>query len=344
MLDIAKPMTAFCDWPFTQLKVNCEGSVTMCCFQERECLGNILETSLEDIWFGELAENVRKDILNRRFHATCTYTGTCPYRFSNLEDKSFERKLYPTQFEIDLPSQHCNIGGLKPSEKNPACIMCERHRNTWQEFWQEDRLEEVCAKLKPYIKNISLLHIQGISEPFWKERIFELLDWLGVNQYKQQIDVSTTTNGTLMTKERRQRFFQYPKSTIVWSLDASTPEVYRAIRRVDMYDRIVENLKAYAKERVPGQALQIHNNINTLNINDVEGMVELAAEVGVDRLDFNPTYNTPDICVNESNVHLFKEAQEKIVRLSNRLGVNCTFMRDFGLNFEPELHQISTQL
>ena len=60
-------------------------------------------------------------------------------------------------------------------------------------------------------------------------------------------------------------------------------------------------------------------------------MVRIAAEVGVDRLDFNATYDVPAICVNKENVHIFKEAQEKIVYLSRELGVNTTFMRDLTL-------------
>lgn len=335
MLDIVRNQFAFCSYPFTRFKVTCEGYVTMCCFQERKCLGNLLDHTLEEIWFGPLAEEIRKETLNGELHSTCSATGSCPYhrRFERAQ-QGFLQHRYPTMFEIDLPAQHCNIGGETPTEKNPACLMCERNWKFPEEFYEEDHLKEICEKLKPYVKNLTGLHVQGVAEPFWKDRIFEILEWLNVEPYKEKIAISTTTNGTLMNEARRRRFLEYPNSSITWSIDASTPEVFKKIRRWDAYDKIVANMKAYAAERKQGQAMMIHNNINLVNIGDVEGMVRLASEVGVDRVDFNPTENVPDICVNADNVHLFRDAQIKIMKEARRLRMYTTFMRDFTLDFE----------
>ena len=51
---------AFCDMPFTRARVTCEGNVAMCCFmrpdplkEERDAyLGNLLENTFDEIWFG----------------------------------------------------------------------------------------------------------------------------------------------------------------------------------------------------------------------------------------------------------------------------------------------------
>lgn len=307
----------------------------MCCFQERRCLGNILEQSLEKIWFSPLAHEIRKETLEGKLHPLCQ-TVSCPfYHRTNRVALDVYARTYPSQFEIDLPMQHCNIGGENPNDKNPACIMCERNMSWFHH--QEDKLNEVCKKLRPYMKYVDAVHIQGIAEAFWKDRIFEITDLLDFEQHKNKVRISTTTNGTLMTEKRRKRFLDFPLSTITWSLDASTPETFKKIRRLDMYPRIVENLKAYAKERDPkNQFLHIHNNINTINIGEVVGMVELAAEVGVNCLDFNATYgDLPGICVSKDNIHLFREAQYKIMETSKKLGVYTTFMRNLVLDFEP---------
>jgi MoaA/NifB/PqqE/SkfB family radical SAM enzyme len=315
------------------MKVNCEGDVTMCCFQQRKCLGNILKQSFEEIWSGPIAEAVRADTLKNKLHSTCS-CDTCPFiHIQNELDKhmfEFGDIGLPLQMEIDLPTQHCNIGGENPNEKNPACIMCERHTRFVK---QEDKLNEVCLKLKPYVRHLKELHIQGVSEPFWKDKIFEITELLGADQFKHKINITTVTNGTILTKQRIERWLEYPNSCVTFSLDASTPETFKKIRILDAYEKIVDNLIIIASLRTPTQRLKIHNNINTLNVREVVGMVELAALVKVDALEFNPTYFTPDIEVNAGNAYLFKEAQQSIIDASRRLGVNVYFLRNLALNY-----------
>lgn len=318
----------------------------MCCFHQRKCLGNILEADLEDIWFSPLAEEIRQQTLAGELHRTCK-VDSCPFfkrRTRELQD--FAVSKFPQEFEIDLPNQHCNIGGEVPTFKNPACIMCERNYRDPKEFYQQDNLERVCERLRPYMKHIRWLHVQGVAEPFWKDRIFEIFGWLELDKYKDQVWISTTTNGTLMNERHRRMFLRYPKSTITWSMDAASPEVYKLVRRVDMFDRIVENMRAYAKERTLGQYIHVHNNINTINIIDVANMVRLAASVGIDRLDFNATYGVPGIIVNPDNVHIFREAQKEIMVLARQLNVFTTFMRDLTLDIvdPPSQQEVEQEL
>lgn len=338
-----KTMT-FCALPFQRLKISPEGNVSMCCFQERGCLGNILRTSLEEMWTGPLAQEIREVTLGGRLHKTCQ-TKSCPFNHlgSLTATEPLRRFDLPVDIELDLPSQHCNIGGEQPTNKNPACLMCERHL-----YWYplEDRLQEVCAELKSYMWNVRSLHIQGIAEAFWKDRIFEIFEWLGLQPCDYRVIVSTTTNGTILSEPRRRRFLKYPRSVLTFSIDAATPETYRLIRRVDMFHRVKENLLSYSRERWSSeQILRIHNNINLLNVDEVVGMVELAAEANCE-IEFNPTYATPGICVNDWNAYIFKRAEDAIVGAAERLGVFAKFMRRLTLDYEPTqptyVHQVSS--
>lgn len=322
---------AFCSYPFVRLKATCVGDVTMCCYQERKCLGNLFEKSFEEIWFGTVAEAIRADTLRNFLHPMCKVSA-CPFYHRELHGKAVSYQGYPGQYEIDLPTQHCNIGGENPSPENPACIMCERHTNYIR---QTDRLNEVCGFLRPHIGHVHAVHIQGIAEPFWKDRIFEVINQLGIEPLKSRIRISTTTNGTLMTEERRKQLLSYPLSCITWSLDAATPETYVKIRRVPMYEKIVENLLAYCRERrSPDQTVHIHNNINLLNVDEVVGMVELAHKAKVDLIDFNPTISVPTICVDPYNVRVFRDAQKRIIEAARRLEVKTTFMRNLTLDYD----------
>lgn len=324
---------AFCSLPFERLKVTAEGSATMCCFQERKCLGNILDSSLEEIWNSDLANEIRLATSQGDLHEKCRVV-SCPFFHESSQKDMIDvwRHQYPCLWEIDMPSQHCNIGGENPTKKNPACMMCERHLKYEPQI---DRLTDVCEKLKPHIEHVRAIHIQGIAEAFWKDLIFDVLDRLGVEEHKNQICISTTTNGTILHEARRRRWLRYPTSVLTFSIDAATPETYQLIRRVPMYHRIIDNLMAYARERSPWQQLRIHNNINLMNIKEVEGMVELAAQAGVP-IDFNPTYSVPFIGVNKTNAYLFKEAEEKILATAEKLCVPVTFMRKLTLDHDPD--------
>lgn len=329
MFKSSTTVKSFCPHPFQRLKVNPEGFASMCCFQYRGCLGNILDSNMEDIWFGVMANEIRETTLKTQLHEACL-TESCPYRHTKLQEQQVDFFAYPREFELDLPTQHCNIGGEDPSPEHPACLMCERHL-----FYHKhiDRLDEVCLKLKPYVRYIRGLHIQGIAEAFWKDRIFEILDLLGIDDYKNRIIISTTTNGTILTKSRRERWFSYPNSSMTFSIDASTPETFKLIRRVDMYEQVIDCLLAYSAERGPGHRLMIHNNINLLNINEVTGMVELAARAKVDCIDFNATYAAPGICVDDQSAWLFHKAQERILEVAKSLNVRVSFMRNLALDY-----------
>lgn len=324
----------FCERPFARLKVTSEGNASMCCFQERACLGNILTTSLEEMWNSDLANDIRKTTSEGQLHKTCQIH-SCPFFHIKQQTMgSTYMNKFPVDLEIDLPNQHCNIGGENPTPDAPACLMCERHL-----YWvkQEDRLEEICGRLRPYVTHLRSLHIQGVAEAFWKDRIFDILQWLNLPPGQDQIVISTTTNGTILTEPRRRRFLKYPRTCLTFSVDAATPATFRLIRRVDMFHRVRENLLAYSRERNPlSQHMTIHNNINLLNINEVIGMVELAAQAQCP-IDFNPTYSAPSICVEDWNVALFKQAQEQIIEAAQRLGVRVTFMRPLTIDLESNM-------
>jgi MoaA/NifB/PqqE/SkfB family radical SAM enzyme len=334
----------YCALPFVRIKVTCEGDVTFCCFQERKCLGNILKDSFENIWNSELAQAVRRDTLNNKLHPTCSMLKCCPFAHmteAELEAKSYwlDTRSVPTELEIDLPSQHCNIGGLKPTDKNPACVMCERNLRFES---QEDRLEAVCAKLKPYAHNFNLVHIQGVAEAFWKDYLFRIAKWLRLDERKNRVAISTTTNGTVLTDDRIARFLEYPRSSLTFSLDAATPETYQLIRRLPLFDKIMQQAKKYNQQRTPAQIARVHNNINLLNIHEVVDMVRIAAELGMDEVEFNPTCNVPLITLDNFNVDVFRDAQKKIEDASTKYPIKVSFLRKLDLDFEkPELVQIS---
>jgi wyosine [tRNA(Phe)-imidazoG37] synthetase (radical SAM superfamily) len=324
-------LSSFCAYPFDRIRVTAEGNVAFCCFMRPDpnkpaspYLGNLLENTFDQIWFGEAAEKIRVDTESGVLSEKCKNPG-CPFMSCRLIAKKVIYNEYPQFLEIDLPNTHCNVGGIKPTPST-ACVMCERASPLFQP--EKDRLLEVLSKIKHLVCNLKQIHIQGIAEPFWKDLIFEMLDVLHFDNHKSII-ISTTTNGTLLGEPQQQRYLaRVPHSITNFSIDASTPETYKAIRRLDIFPKVLENLRTFDRKRDKNQQfLQICNNINLLNIHEVIGMVHLARDVHVNALEFNATdgYNR-EILVNEQNCGRFYRAQQDIVEECQKLGIPVNFV------------------
>jgi MoaA/NifB/PqqE/SkfB family radical SAM enzyme len=120
------------------------------------------------------------------------------------------------------------------------------------------------------------------------------------------------------------------------SVDAATSDTYRKIRRLNIWDTLVKNILHYGELRkaYPKALFRIQNNINLLNVHEVKGMVQMAAQAGVDSLELNPTGGNPvEFLVNPSNAHIFKKAEEDARQEAERLGLMLEILRplDLGL-------------
>jgi MoaA/NifB/PqqE/SkfB family radical SAM enzyme len=250
--------------------------------------------------------------------------------------------------EIDLPNTHCNVGGLNPDQiKSPACIMCERASPFFKP--EKNHLFEVLAKIKHIVPNLSQIHIQGIAEPFYQTRndgflLFDVMDALGFDEFAEKITISVTTNGTLFKKSVRERYLKRaPNSITNFSIDAATPETFKAIRIFDCFDNVIDNMYEFSLERNrPKQFLRIHNNINTMNVHEVIGMVQIAHRANVECVEFNSTNGfNHKILVNKNNCGLFAKAQRDIIDECKRLNVPVNFIRPLDLGMTEQLIQIT---
>jgi hypothetical protein len=348
---------AFCEYPFGRVRVTAEGWVSFCCFMRPNpkdahqdvYIGNVLEKTFDEIWFGEAAEAVRVSTAEGKLHKRCQRPG-CPFSSAAtpFPSKHIIYNEYPTFLEIDLPNTHCNVGGLRPDPiTSPACIMCERSAPNFQP--EEDHLFEVLGRLKHVMSNLGQIHIQGIAEPFYESRefgylVFDVMDALEYDNFANQIMMSVTTNATLFKKSIREKWLNSaPKSHTTFSVDAATPETFKKIRIFDCFDLVVQNITDFCKERDPRrQYTKIHNNLNVLNVHEAVRMVQLAHNAGVDSVEFNPTdgFNRA-IMVNEENCGLFHKAQDDIVEECNRLGMAYSFLRPLDLGMTSRLVQIT---
>jgi MoaA/NifB/PqqE/SkfB family radical SAM enzyme len=196
--------------------------------------------------------------------------------------------------------------------------------------------------------SLALLHVQGTAEPFWKDQAFEILESLGFPEYREKCRFSTYTNGTVFDETRQQRFIDLcPNSALFFSIDAATPETYVKIRRISVFHRVVENIKSFVRRKGPSQRVEIANNLNLYNLDEAAQMVELAHDMGVTRVQFNPTHTAgrvgrtdfDEVVVNRANYRRFAEAEKRLLKRASELGVEITLVRplDLGMSNAPSI-------
>jgi hypothetical protein len=270
-------VSSFCSKPFDRIKISADGAVNSCCWQWSGALGNVTTDDIAAIWRGPVAEAIRGDTLRGELHPACQTSG-CNYLYRDRTAHNVRWDGHPRILEIDPPSTACNT----------ACLMCPRSDSGFRS--EEDRLDQVLEAVRGLIPRIDVIQVQGLSEPHWKGLLHRILDGLGYDCHAARIRVLTFTNGSTLDAPTRAQFFaRVPRSLTFFSLDAATPATFRMIRKLD-FATVCANLLGFAAERNrPTQALMMNNNINVLNVGEVEGMVELAAEAGCDGMTFNVT-------------------------------------------------------
>ena len=282
-------------------------------------------------------------------HRVCD-TSECPFRYVDIEAETRPMEVratgYPDHLEFDLHGFHCNFGGLKPTPKT-ACMFCPRSKPDYHEHWDlhPDRTNEIIDKIKHIVRYVRFINISGISEPFWKGKIFDVLQRLGDDAYND-IKIITTTNASIFNLKDQNRFLETAKeSEICFSVDAATSGTYLKLRQHDCFDRVCRNIKSWCELRGDAEKHQVnlHNNINMFNVHEVEGMVVLCKELGVERLILLPTHDCAathhgikDILVSKDNFEVFVEAQEKAVKMADKVGIRLTVMRPLGLGYRAE--------
>lgn len=344
-------INTFCSLPFNKLILNSWGEVSMCCHQLVQ-LGKLDEqTEILDLWHGPTARAIREETANGNLHPVCTSWNSCPFIVKDKVPYDYSRykgSLYPTHIEICLPDKHCNVGGENPSADNPACIMCRRNFEITD---QQDITDFLCKKVKKLMPYLTHLSVLGIAEPFWKDATFRIMDNLDWDTEKDHIQFTTNTNGICLTERVAQKFFdRVPSSDLSWSLDSATPETHVKIRRLDAFDLVVRNLKRWIEMRKlygdkKKHKVCIYNNINLLNVHEMTQMVELAVEIGVDKMIMLPTYDQAgvvklgELVLCEKNVHIFKEASEKAMNRAKELNFSLHYSKRFDI-LPPTVQQL----
>ncbi len=78
-----------CTYPWRWIMITSDGEVAACCFMSRPALGNMYEQSLDEIWNGEVMQDLREHISRGEIHSLCK-GAVCKYVRNTSADSTRE--------------------------------------------------------------------------------------------------------------------------------------------------------------------------------------------------------------------------------------------------------------
>ncbi|MBU2645604.1 SDR family NAD(P)-dependent oxidoreductase, partial [bacterium] len=166
---------------------------------------------------------------------------------------------------------------------NLNCIMCPWKEERKRHLMTGDMSEEVWQALRPHLPETASVDFTGGGEPLLHPK---LAAWIR-DASQAGCRTGFLTNGIILSHERSLEFIDSGVDWIGFSVDGATADVYEQIRKGSDFEALCRNIAAVAALRT-GKKPRILINFVLLphNIDQLEKIVMLAAELGVDQINF----------------------------------------------------------
>jgi MoaA/NifB/PqqE/SkfB family radical SAM enzyme len=257
----------FCSAPFKIIQIDEDGDVMLCgcSLHMPHVIGNIYKDTLQNIWLGVQADQVRQAVVDEDF----TY---CNWACSNLPILPDRPQIlpalldFPKIIKIDL-DRSCNL-------KCPSCretVIIEK--NSPKINNQTKLYNEIIkwARENPTTQ-ISIIPLAS-GEIFASHSGLQFLRSL-IDYPHDNIRLDITTNGTLLNKNQELiKNIKHLINSISISLDAATPETYSIVRGGD-WQEIMLGLEFI--QSIDISPLKFNFCIQKNNWHEIKLFVELA--------------------------------------------------------------------
>lgn len=252
-----------------------------------------------------------------------------PRRWRTLAAEAYTIRFRPTA-PLTSP-RHLQIEII--TRCNLACVMCPRTvalslagstdaRAKWFEAMPLDRYTRILDQAS----GTRSLSLHGLGEPLLHPNLVEFVE----QAVARDIQVRLTTNLTLLTPERTQRFIRSGLDRLIVSLDGASAETYESIRVHASFEKVIANLKGLLAARRALNAARPRVDVNMVvgaaNQYEVAAMVRLCHRLGVDGLILSPVKPAnasvaPLLCPPDAWDQYIAAARQEAQRLSFSLHV-----------------------
>jgi pyruvate-formate lyase-activating enzyme len=288
----------FCSRPFTHLEVSTKperGSAFMCCPSWLpKSIGNLAQSSLEDVWNGAAARSIRRSILDGSFRhcaPVCpflqTKTGFVQYA-DEVVDQEMQRVVRDGP-EV-LPHGPRVVGAAFDWSCNLSCPTCRSRHIIEREA--EDEIIALQEKLTAEtFKDLRMLYITGSGDAFGSPYFLSWLRRMRLAEFAE-MRIHLHTNAQLWTPRIWQKIPADVRERVASaeiSIDAARETTYLQNRRGGDWQRLLDNLAFISTLRSAGPLswVKIHMVVQENNFEEMPQFVELGKRFGFDAVYFS---------------------------------------------------------
>ena len=227
--------------------------------------------------------------------------------FKSHSRKSLILNNKPVTAQIE-PTSVCNLG----------CSFCVRTKTGVPIGTMSfNNFKKILKKLDGLYK----VHLSGQGEPFLNKDIFKMIKYAN----EKGILVTTTTNGTMLTKNVIDQICQFDIGEIQVSFESTKKEKYNELRKGANFDDVMSKVKNFTselKKRNKKTIVSFSITILKDNIDEIPDFLNLARETGVKKMIFQTIQNKDDYLErydsktkSQTVVNFVDELQRKIIEI-----------------------------
>ena len=240
------PKRQFCVRPFRDFYIGNKGDVYCCCGggYGKTPIGNLLVSSVEEIWNGKKIQGIRRDMLYGT--AENDYCKNCPAVVSKTLSNKIPKWLEGVRPELQSLPVEVNCGYDRTCNLScPSCRSCKFVATSSDLNETEIIHKKVEKDLLPHAK---VVYCSGAGDPFVSPFFRNWFRTLKPEDMPNLERFSIMTNGEMLTPEMWESMSQMHSlvKSVAVSMDAATPETFSVLRRGGHWDRLQKNLRFLA--------------------------------------------------------------------------------------------------
>ncbi len=177
--------------------------------------------------------------------------------------------FHPPRIDIE-PNNTCNL----------LCQHCQvPHWSKTPVYLSSEKLIKIFDQL-PYLINVKL---QGMGEPLLNRQLVDMLQE-GENR---GIVMEFFSNGTILSDDQVNRLLKLKHTTIYFSIDGATSEVFESIRVGSSFPQVVENIRSFLERRGKNVVPKVTfaTVATRTNLHELPKIIHLAKELGADSIN-----------------------------------------------------------
>lgn len=278
----------FCSRPFKWFEVSRgkeEGEVFACCPNWLpKPMGNLARQSVDEVWNGKAAQDLRKSMLNGSLKYCNAHN--CPHLqeisgpVQRIKDVTDPDLLHALRYKLaKLPYGPREINCSYDRSCNLSCPSCRT--SVIMEHARGAEILDIQRKINDTaLEDATRLYITGSGDPFGSPFFREWLHSMRRSDMPNMQQIHLHSNGQLWT-ERTWNLIPAEIRELITSadisIDAARPETYAINRRGGEFERLLRNLEFIGGLRVNGPLkwLSINMVVQANNFEEMVGFVEL---------------------------------------------------------------------